>query len=118
MESMPQGSNNGGGRSFLRSANPSEPDEEYDLGDGRRGSIIEMPDLEAWPRGIIKTVSVEIVEEVNPDHVPNASTTANNSSIIKEIAVEGAADNHHRNSNGSGMEQDWETMLRAGPPAR
>ncbi|KAM7193401.1 hypothetical protein V8F20_008451 [Naviculisporaceae sp. PSN 640] len=119
MEATPQGSSNGGGRSFLRSANPSEPDEEYDLGDGRRGSIIEMPDLEAWPRGIIKTVSVEVVEEVNPDHIPNASAVTNNSSsIIKEIAVDGAADNQRRNSNGSAMEQDWETMLRAGPPAR
>ena len=51
---------------------------------------------EAWPRGIIKTVSVEVVEEDNPD-----------------IRREGPEKS--RNSNGSGMEQDWETMLRGGP---
>jgi len=101
MESMPQGS------SFLRAASEGGG-EEYDLGDGRRGSI-EMPDLEAWPRGIIKTVSVEVVEEHNPDHVPHAA---------KEItgpSRDGAGD---RNSGGSAVEQDWEAMLRAGPPVR
>lgn len=32
--------------------------------------------MEAWPRGIIiKTVSVEVVEEVNPDHYANQALT-------------------------------------------
>ncbi|KAB5586172.1 hypothetical protein GE09DRAFT_1049155 [Coniochaeta sp. 2T2.1] len=52
--------------------------------------------IEAWPRGIIKTVSVEVTEEDNPD-----------------MAV--APEKKSRNSNGSSMEQDWETMLRGGP---
>ncbi|KAB5582398.1 hypothetical protein GE09DRAFT_1246058 [Coniochaeta sp. 2T2.1] len=63
--------------------------ESYNGGGGGAGGI------EAWPRGIIKTVSVEVTEEDNPD-----------------MAV---APEKSRNSNGSSMEQDWETMLRSGP---
>ncbi|KAM7220231.1 hypothetical protein V8F06_004373 [Rhypophila decipiens] len=126
-----QRSNNG--LSFLRSANNSLPDddEEYDL-----GAMLSDIDIEAvWPRGIIKTVSVEVVEEVNPDHVPppppppNSSASAA-STTAKKIVVVGPPPPHssreddgngknNRNSGASvGMEQDWEVMLRAGPPAR
>lgn len=106
MESMPAPP----GASFLRAASEYSG-EEYDLGDGRRGSIIEiemMPDIEAWPRGIIKTVSVEVVEEVNPDHVPHAGGSS--------TAAKETNGGDHRNSSGSAVEQDWEAMLRAGPP--
>lgn len=119
------GGNSGGGDGQL-------PDEEYDLhvGEGAghrrryRGSIMEMPNLDPWPRGIIKTVSVRVIEEPNPDHDPNSSgatataagAAAAKSNIGKEIpAVPSRED---RNSDGSVMEQDWETMLRAGPPGR
>jgi hypothetical protein len=43
-------------------------------GDVNAGDI----DLEAWPRGIIKTVSVEVVEEINPDYVPPAQHASGN----------------------------------------
>ncbi|KAK3387507.1 hypothetical protein B0H63DRAFT_521558 [Podospora didyma] len=85
--------------------------DEYDLGNGRRGSIDSL-DLEAWPRGIIKTVSVEVVEEPNPEYVaPAASTSAG-------ISARSRVDMTARISDASGVEQDWEAMLRAGPPAR
>ncbi|KAM7204813.1 hypothetical protein V8F33_001402 [Rhypophila sp. PSN 637] len=125
-QAQAQGRSNG--LSFLTSATTSLPDEEeYDLGDGIE--MLSDIDIEAWPRGIIKTVSVEVVEEVNPDHVhppppPNASAVT---TTTKKIVVVGPPpssreddgnNNNHRNSGGSGMEQDWEAMLRAGPPAR
>ncbi|KAK3371784.1 hypothetical protein B0T24DRAFT_721805 [Lasiosphaeria ovina] len=87
--------------------------DEYDLGDGRRGSIDEL-DVEAWPRGIIKTVSVEVFEEPNPDHVPagpgpqRPPTAAARSGVASTDRV----------SDASGIEQDWEAMLRNGPPGR
>ncbi|KAK4458515.1 hypothetical protein QBC42DRAFT_314328 [Cladorrhinum samala] len=65
---------------------------------------IDNEDVEAWPRGIIiKTVSVEVVEEVNPDH------------YARQAASPGQR--HQRdNSTEVGGEMDWETILRAGPP--
>ncbi|KAL1877601.1 hypothetical protein VTK73DRAFT_8510 [Phialemonium thermophilum] len=47
-----------------------------------------------WPNGIIKTVSVEVVEEENPD-IPEGVAV----SRLSEVTIE----------------QDWETMLRTGP---
>lgn len=32
------------------------------------------------------------------------------------VAGAGSIDSTHRGSGGSGIEQDWEAMLRAGPP--
>lgn len=79
-----------------------------------------MPDFEAWPRGIIKTVSVEVVEEHNPDHVPHHHN--HNRAASKEIVGpsrgDGGGGGGDRNSGGSAVEQDWEAMLRAGPPGR
>ncbi|KAK4189855.1 hypothetical protein QBC35DRAFT_530505 [Podospora australis] len=102
----------------------------------------EDMDLEAWPRGIIKTVSVEVVEEVNPDHVFPVLTTGEESSTAAKpkrasmIAIpsnahiqrsgsgregggfgEGGRDGGRgRRISGSGGEMDWERVLRAGPP--
>ena len=57
---------------------------------------------DAWPKGIIKTVSVEVVEEDNPDlQVPKA-TAGGAMARTSDIS----------------MEQDWETMLRGGPATR
>jgi hypothetical protein len=59
-------------------------------------------DPEAWPKGIIKTVSVEVVEEDNPDvQVPKATAVG---------AISRISD--------ASMEQDWETILRGGPIPR
>ncbi|KAK3314646.1 hypothetical protein B0H66DRAFT_317070 [Apodospora peruviana] len=93
--------------SFLRAE-----EEEYDLGDGHgraRGNSLDYDslDLEAWPRGIIKTVSVEVVEEHNPDHHPT-----------HQSEMDRLRSTSQRNSGASAVEQDWEAMLRAGPPAR
>ncbi|KAK5660630.1 hypothetical protein OQA88_11992 [Cercophora sp. LCS_1] len=95
-------------------------DEEYDLGDRRyhwREESIDEVDLEAWPRGIIKTVSVEVVEEINPDHHvgghQRGESIGNNNVMVRSVSRAGEA---NRASVGSGMEQDWETMLRHGPP--
>ncbi|KAK1836138.1 hypothetical protein QBC39DRAFT_108775 [Podospora conica] len=89
-------------------------------------------DLEAWPRGIIKTVSVEVVEEVNEEYYSNpnngngngAAAAGNNSGGGEaERAQAGSRLGYavgvpgDRNSGGSATEQDWETMLRNGPPA-
>lgn len=58
-------------------------------------------DPEAWRRGIVKTVSVEIVEEDNPDaEVPKGTAGG---------AISGKKE--------AGVEQDWETILRGGPEA-
>jgi hypothetical protein len=56
-------------------------------------------DPEAWPRGIIKPVSVAVVEEDNPDMQPTRG------GAISRISD-------------TSMEQDWETMLRGGPAPR
>lgn len=126
-----------------------DDDDEYDLGDPRHrrrpsslGSYDEELsdddagediDLEAWPRGIIKTVSVEVVEEINTDYVAangnNASGGAGggggarqgigrNSIIIMPGSRQQRAgmESVDRVSGASGVEQDWEAMLRAGPP--
>lgn len=114
-------------------------------------------DLEAWPRGIIKTVSVEVVEEVNEEYVAAAAAAAaaattakgsnangddggaramagtsstrgigRNSVVIApgivpagrrpRVVGAGSIDISDRVSGASGIEQDWEAMLRAGPP--
>lgn len=127
-------------------------DGEADLGDGRAGrwgwpgsrsgsrsghrrgeeSIdgLDGVDLEAWPRGIIKTVSVEVVEEVNEEYYNNPNNGNGNGGAAAGNNV-GEADRAQagsrlgyaagipgdRNSSGSATEQDWETMLRNGPPA-
>ncbi|KAK3941746.1 hypothetical protein QBC46DRAFT_310871 [Diplogelasinospora grovesii] len=85
-------------------------------------------DLEAWPRGIIKTVSVEVIEEVNPDHVPTDNKNRGVTPIpppppaVRLGSKRGrpavvVVDEAARESGASGVEQDWEAMLRAGPPA-
>ncbi|KXX73650.1 hypothetical protein MMYC01_209521 [Madurella mycetomatis] len=121
-----------------------DDDGEYDLGDPRHrrrpsslGSYDEYLsddediDLEAWPRGIIKTVSVEVVEEINTDYVAANGNNANggtgggsrqgigrNSIIIMPGSRQQRAgmESVDRVSGASGVEQDWEAMLRAGPP--
>jgi hypothetical protein len=132
----------------------SEEEKDDDGYDSDEGSDI---DLEAWPRGIIKTVSVEVVEEVNEEYVAAAAAAAaaakgntgtnsgvgaagvktvggsskgigRNSVVIvpghgtvggrqpRTMGVGHGGDNADRVSGGSGIEQDWEAMLRAGPP--
>lgn len=68
--------------------------EEYELEAQSIVSPRESFDMEAWPKGIIKTVSVEVVEEDNPD-IPQGAKV----STVSDINIE----------------QDWEAMLRAGP---
>ncbi|OIW27156.1 hypothetical protein CONLIGDRAFT_415583 [Coniochaeta ligniaria NRRL 30616] len=70
---------------------------EYEL---EARSIRDSYGADAWPRGIIKTVSVEVVEEDNPD--------------LQGVKKASAGGEASRNSDIS-MEQDWETMLRGGP---
>ncbi|KAH6620817.1 hypothetical protein B0J18DRAFT_410656 [Chaetomium sp. MPI-SDFR-AT-0129] len=132
----------------------SDSDSQDDDDDDDERSEIDLDlELAAWPRGIIKTVSVEVVEEVNEEYVAavaaaaaaaNAKTNPNakanpdgkpgsrgsggatgvgvgnstkgigrNSVTIAPRVGGGGGD---RLSGGSGMEQDWEAMLRAGPP--
>lgn len=74
---------------------------EYELEARSIRSVRDSYSPEAWPRGIIKTVSVEVVEEENPD---------------MQVAKGTAAGETARDSDAS-MEQDWETMLRGGPAA-
>ena len=79
-----------------------------------------------WPNGIIKTVSVEVIEEANPDHHPHGmhSHSASVCSIgNRGIGSRGPSRAESRtgmrshSSKGSevSIEQDWETMLRQGP---
>ncbi|KAK4141160.1 uncharacterized protein C8A04DRAFT_39295 [Dichotomopilus funicola] len=130
----------------------SEDDGDYD-----EGSEIDLDlELSAWPRGIIKTVSVEVVEEVNEEYVAAVAAAAAHARSISNTGgitqnnpdgknpgsrgsggttgvgnstkgigrnsvtiaprVVGAGGGGDRLSGGSGMEQDWEAMLRAGPP--
>jgi hypothetical protein len=161
---------NKGGNGYGYGSEEDEEEEEegedgyWDGSDG--GSEI---DLEAWPRGIIKTVSVEVVEEVNEEYVAAKRAEAaavrareeaeragvlrmgdNNTGAGGVAGVSGGAvvsvvgggksggrnsvvimpgggvgmrqprvvggDNAERVSGGSVVEQDWEAMLRAGPP--
>ncbi len=84
----------------------------------------------AWPNGIIKTVSVEVIEEVNPDHNPRGmhSHTASKNSIGsgshprhgEPRAQPGRKPSrrergHSAKGSEVSIEQDWETMLRQGP---
>ncbi|GAB1313488.1 hypothetical protein MFIFM68171_03698 [Madurella fahalii] len=103
-----------------------DDDDDDDDDDG------EDIDLEAWPRGIIKTVSVEVVEEINTEYVaangnnPGGAGAGagagqgvgRNSIIIMPGSRQQRAgmDSVDRVSGASGVEQDWEAMLRAGPP--
>lgn len=106
-------------------------------------------DLEAWPRGIIKTVSVEVIEEIivpanasggNGSGGNNSNNTGGGAGDVvgrsgsmrgsgrnSVIIVPGGVmtrqqrggvglDDVNRGSGASGVEQDWEAMLRAGPP--
>jgi hypothetical protein len=116
-------------------------DDDYDLGSRsyrhhhRRGESVDEVDLEAWPRGIIKTVSVEVVEEVNEDYhhaqhgnhqrqgsrggIGGMDSNTNGSRLVPMVrAASRAGDNSNRVSGASGLEQDWETMLRNGPPGK
>jgi hypothetical protein len=101
-----------------------DDDDEYDESD-EEGSEI---DLEAWPRGIIKTVSVEVVEEIIDVRGDAAGGSGNgggtgalgmpgmgirSTSRLQQRIGAGDAD---RVSGASVVEQDWEAMLRAGPP--
>jgi len=130
---------------------PDDDMDEYDLGDRRyyhhrRDESVEELDLEAWPRGIIKTVSVEVFEEVNEDyyHPPGGGAAQGvgagragsssgqhhgagytqrggdngNKAAPLVRAASRAGENPNRVSGASGMEQDWETMLRNGPPGK
>jgi hypothetical protein len=88
--------------------------------DGRSIRSEDGFDLEAWPNGIIKTVSVEVIEETNPDHVPGGhSHTPSSTSIgvgsIRDGSRAGIRGHSAKGSEVS-IEQDWETMLRQGPP--
>ncbi|KAK0626345.1 hypothetical protein B0T14DRAFT_492690 [Immersiella caudata] len=100
-------------------------EDEYDLGNRgyhRREESIDEVDVEAWPRGIIKTVSVEVIEEVNPDHVPGGHGhhrgMSNDNGMMIGRAGSRAGEHSNRVSGASAIEQDWETMLRNGPPGK
>ncbi|KAK3899605.1 hypothetical protein C8A05DRAFT_46376 [Staphylotrichum tortipilum] len=146
------------------SGSESDDGEEYfsggesDLEDGE-GYGSEDIDLGAWPRGIIKTVSVEVVEEVNEEYVAalaaaaakggspsggNGNGAAEGGKAVQGNSIKGVGRNSvvivpgaggaavrmprappagiagetipERVSGASGIEQDWEAMLRAGPP--
>ncbi|KAL2135921.1 hypothetical protein VTI74DRAFT_6304 [Chaetomium olivicolor] len=137
------GQEDSGPRGYGRQSSDGYESEEEKVGRGEEEGI----ELGAWPRGIIKTVTVEIVEEVNEEWVAaqarghsrgddsGAATVmgtggskrgvGRNSVMIMpggaigtgvrqmRIGVHNEAD---RVSGGSGVEQDWETMLRTGPP--
>jgi hypothetical protein len=59
----------------------------------------ETLDPQAWPRGIVKTITIEVVEEEDPGM---QSSTQGQSTITSKTSVE----------------QDWEAMLRRGPGPR
>jgi hypothetical protein len=159
---------NRGGNGYGSGSEEDEGEEGEDgYWDGSDGG--SEIDLEAWPRGIIKTVSVEVVEEVNEEYVAAKRAEAaavrareeaeragvlrmgdNNTGAGGVAGVGGGAvvgavgggkrggrnsvvimpgggvgmrqprvvggDNAERVSGGSVVEQDWEAMLRAGPP--
>lgn len=75
---------------------------EYEMGLRSMGSVRKSYGPDAWPRGIIKTVSVEVVEEDNPDMPASKGPVGVEISRISDTS----------------MEQDWETMLRGGPATR
>jgi hypothetical protein len=120
-------------------------DDDDDNHDRGRQNADGGIDLEAWwPRGIIKTVEVEVVEEVNEEYVaavaargeragsgsiivpmtgrvtvpPAAAAFARQPNPTPRRAVGRDAAGHvmGRGSGASGAEQDWEALLRAGPP--
>jgi len=82
----------------------------------------------AWPRGIIKTVSVEVVEEVNPDHhhypggeggerqQQQQQQQGGHGGGRKRSEIVGVSADRRASGASLGVEQDWEAMLRAGPP--
>ncbi|RKU47314.1 hypothetical protein DL546_002533 [Coniochaeta pulveracea] len=59
----------------------------------------ETLDTQAWPRGIIKTVTIDVTEEDNPD---------------MQLITQGQSITSSKMS----VEQDWEAMLRRGPSLR
>ena len=74
-------------------------------------------DLEAWPNGIIKTVSVEVVEEDNLDYQPRGlhSHTPSSNSLGVGSNRGGGMIGHSAKGSEVSIEHDWETMLRVGP---
>ena len=80
--------------SFDTSGSQEWEAEAYELKDQGGRGVRDSYDPEAWPKGIIKTVSVEVVEEDNPD-IPEGAKIV----TVSDVNVE----------------QDWEAMLRAGP---
>jgi hypothetical protein len=159
---------NKGGNGYGYGSDEDEEDEEEGYGGYGSDAGSEI-DLEAWPRGIIKTVSVEVVEEVFEEYVAakraeaaamrareeaeragilrrdNSNMGPAGAAVVGGGAFVGAAgggkgggrnsvvimpkggvgmrqprvvggDNFERVSGGSVVEQDWEAMLRAGPP--
>ncbi|KAK4101966.1 hypothetical protein N658DRAFT_42818 [Parathielavia hyrcaniae] len=130
-------------RGYMSGGSESDDGEEDD-GDYRSDGMLDM---EAWPRGIMKAVCIEVVEEVSVEYVAAAAAkdsinrggvrmladgniaveqsskgTARNSVVVGPGVMSSrqprvlVGDNAERVSGGSGIEQDWETMLRAGPP--
>ncbi|KAK0674406.1 hypothetical protein QBC41DRAFT_377791 [Cercophora samala] len=104
------------------------------------GEEIDLESGNWWPRGIIKTVSVEVVEEVNVDYVPDHATGEGSSSSsggggitrgegskkgVRNSAViipppkarvkRGSVAFDEQAEEGEEM-ADWEVMLRGGPP--
>lgn len=59
----------------------------------------ETMDPQAWPKGIIKTVTIEVTEEQNPD-------------------MQSITQGQNTTTNKMSVEQDWEAMLRRGPSPR
>jgi len=112
------------GRNFIDDADEDDYDDRRGRNYHRREQSIDEVDIEAWPRGIIKTVSVEVIEEINPDHVPgnhnggNLAASNVNMPTYPGRSVSRAGDHSNRMSGTSAMEQDWETMLRSGPPGK
>ncbi|KAK4204680.1 hypothetical protein QBC40DRAFT_261314 [Triangularia verruculosa] len=106
------------------------------------GEEIDLESGNWWPKGIIKTVSVEVVEEVNVDYVPGNGTNGEGSSssggeggirregskragrnsvvIIpppKARVKKGSVTFEDQTEEGEEM-ADWEVMIRGGPPMK
>ena len=93
--------------------------------DGRSIRETEL-DPKTWPNGIIKTVSVEVVEEENPDHHPHGSHShsasknsigsgSNRAGTSSRAGSRAGIRSHSAKGSEVSIEQDWETMLRQGP---
>lgn len=85
---------------FHAAGNRERYSHEYELEGRSIRTVRSSYDPEEWQKGIIKTISVEVVEEENFDvsrgaDVPRGADVSRTSTIS--------------------LEQDWETVLRAGP---